>query len=312
MPTDALLWRKTNLGRHLFAASDRFTRDKMAGMVAGGYPQVTDALLTLFVSAEAEGTRITDIATNAALTKQTVVELAHRAQKAGWCLRDLDPADKRIRILRFTPDGHALLAQLRASVTAAEREFESCVGADFLTEFRQRFGAYSALPVEDLGIVGMVGGDTGPRADAAWRSGNAGRVLALASRRFAREALSLIHRDGFHDVGEALLALLRNLDLAGTRLTELALRARMTKQSMRELVDRAQGLDLIERVPDPQDARAKTIAFTPHGLSLLKALGAAIATTEQAAHSIVGEDFAHRTKAALSLYTGPPLVDPTR
>lgn len=308
-PKDAL-WRKSNLGRHLFAASDRFLRDKMAGMVAGGYPQVTEALLTLFVSSDEAGTRITDIALNAGLTKQSVVEIVNRAQRAGWCLRDLDPLDKRLRILRLTDSGQALLARLRLSVTAAEQALQDCVGAEFLGDFKRSFGAYSALPVEDLGIVGVVGGDKGPRGDAAWRSGNAGRVLALASRRFAREALGLIHRDGFRDVGEALITLLRNLDLAGTRLTELAARARMTKQSMRELVDRAQALDLVARVSDPLDARAKTIAFTPRGLAMLAAFGQAIAITESAAEQAVGAAFVARTKAALRVYAGPPDLDP--
>jgi DNA-binding MarR family transcriptional regulator len=140
------------------------------------------------------------------------------------------------------------------------------------------------------------------RGDAAWRSGNGGRVLALAARRFAREALALVHREGFDDVGEALIALLRNLDLEGTRLTDLAARARMTKQSMRELVDRAQALDLVARVPDPLDQRAKTIAFTERGLAVLAAFGRAIAITEAEAESMMGAAFIAQSKALLRLY----------
>ena len=88
-------------------------------------------------------------------------------------------------------------------------------------------------------------------------------MLALASRRFARDALKVVHQHGWREVNEVLLALFRNLDLQGTRLTDLAARAQMTKQSMRELVDRAEKLGLVAREPDSLDRRAKTIVFSP-------------------------------------------------
>lgn len=295
-------WRRNNLGYHLFAANDRFLRAKMAHMAAAGHGEVTEALLTLFVSTDSEGSRITDIAANAGLTKQSVVDSVNRAERAGWVARLSDPQDKRQRIVHFTQEGRAILTRLRAAVTGAEQDLEASVGSAFLADFKQHFGAYSALPVEDLGVVDVVGGSKGTRGDAAWRSGNGGRVLALASRRFAREALALVHREGFDDVGEALIALLRNLDLEGTRLTDLAARARMTKQSMRELVDRAQALDLVARVPDPLDQRAKTIAFTARGLAVLAAFGRAIAITEAEAESMMGAAFIAQSKALLRLY----------
>jgi hypothetical protein len=48
-------WRRNNLGYHLFAANDRFLREKMAHMAAAGHGEVTEALLTLFVSTDSEG-----------------------------------------------------------------------------------------------------------------------------------------------------------------------------------------------------------------------------------------------------------------
>ena len=53
------------------------------------------------------------------------------------------------------------------------------------------------------------------------------------------------------------MALVQNLDLYGTRLTEIAARAGMAKQSMLELVDKAERLSLVERRPDPDDQRAQ-------------------------------------------------------
>ena len=58
-------------------------------------------------------------------------------------------------------------------------------------------------------------------------------------------------------------------------LTELAERAFMTKQSVGEVVSDLQGLDYVERVPDPADGRAKIIRLTERGHAA-QALGFAL------------------------------------
>jgi DNA-binding MarR family transcriptional regulator len=52
----------------------------------------------------------------------------------------------------------------------------------------------------------------------------------------------------------------------GMRLTELASRAGLTKQSVGEIVDDLTGRGYIERFPDPTDKRAKLIRLTEKGL----------------------------------------------
>jgi len=51
----------------------------------------------------------------------------------------------------------------------------------------------------------------------------------------------------------------------GDRLTALADRARMTKQSVGEVVSELERLGYVERVPDPSDGRAKIIKLTERG-----------------------------------------------
>ena len=45
----------------------------------------------------------------------------------------------------------------------------------------------------------------------------------------------------------------------GSRLTDLAERARMTKQTVGEVTTDLERLGYVERVPDPRDGRAKII-----------------------------------------------------
>jgi DNA-binding MarR family transcriptional regulator len=55
------------------------------------------------------------------------------------------------------------------------------------------------------------------------------------------------------------------LDDAGTRVSVLAERAQITKQSMAELVAHLERHGYVERIPDPADRRAKLVRATPRG-----------------------------------------------
>src|SRR3954453_18080519 len=61
---------------------------------------------------------------------------------------------------------------------------------------------------------------------------------------------------------------LQFLDREGTRVTVLAQRAQVTKQSMAELVSHLERHGYVERVPDPADRRAKLVRATSRGLQV--------------------------------------------
>ena len=58
------------------------------------------------------------------------------------------------------------------------------------------------------------------------------------------------------------------LDDAGTRVSVLAERAQITKQSMAELVAHLERYGYVERIPDPGDRRAKLVRATARGREL--------------------------------------------
>ena len=168
---------------------------------------------------------------------------------------------------------------------------------------KRTLGAYAAMPVsrDDAPLDPRIG-----VAGSPWLSDNIGRVFAFAGRRFVREVLGTVSRRDYPELAEVMLALFRNLDLEGTRLTAIAARARMTKQSMRELVDRTAALGFVQRRPDPVDGRAKIILFTPDGLALLEALRRSVARAEVHLEGVVGKDFATDLKARLTMYIATP------
>ena len=300
MPETNAAWRRHNLGYLLFTASAIFLADKLRAVHAAGFVRLSDPQLALFVHIDPGGTRLTTLAARLGLTKQSVVELVNRTEAMALVERHADPKDKRGRIVQLTAEGRQVVEVLRRAIAHGERRFAAMFGGAFTEGFKLRFGTYSWIPVTGEDAPDEV---AGPRGALLWSTGNLGRVLALASRRFARDALSVVHQHGWREVNEVLLALFRNLDLQGTRLTDLAARAQMTKQSMRELVDRAEQLGLVAREPDALDRRAKTIVFSPAGLAMLAQVQIGIAQAEGRAEAAVGREFLAEARTRLLSYT---------
>lgn len=152
-----------------------------------------------------------------------------------------------------------------------------------------------------------------------WRQDNLGRLLNQAVRRFEARVLELLAAQELPRLAPSHINATRHLDLAGTRLTELAQRAAMTKQSMSELIIQLERLGLVARHPDPSDTRARIIRFTPLGLNWLHAFGNAVAQAEQEFAALCGTSLLSTFKATLHTYVdepqgpgSPALVDPER
>ena len=140
------------------------------------------------------------------------------------------------------------------------------------------------------------------RIEEAWRRDNIGRAIFDATRKIEEDILEVLAGEGFPEVRMVHLNLCRNLDLDGTRLTDLASRANMTKQSMQELVDRVEELGFVERRPDPLDGRAKSVSFSKRGLLLLEALRKAVLYMEARMAREIGANTVRQIARALRKY----------
>jgi DNA-binding MarR family transcriptional regulator len=95
---------------------------------------------------------------------------------------------------------------------------------------------------------------------------------------------------GFGDVRPAHTAVFQHIDAEGTRLTDLAGRAQMTKQSMGYLVDYLEQRGYLERRPDPTDRRVALICLTERGWEEIRAALKIIAGIEQDWARRLGKD----------------------
>ncbi len=149
--------------------------------------------------------------------------------------------------------------------------------------------------------------------DDRWRGGHLGRLLGEAMRRFDARVLQLMaddrevplglaHLAERDQVGAAHVHITRHLSLRGSRLTELAAHAGMTKQAMGDLVLQCEAWGLVQREPDPLDRRARRIVFTPTGLQWLGAFRRAVAQAEAEFQGQVGPDVATVVSLGLEAY----------
>jgi DNA-binding MarR family transcriptional regulator len=129
------------------------------------------------------------------------------------------------------------------------------------------------------------------------------RVLHLMARN-DDVPLALSNLAARAQVSAAHIHITRHLSLDGSRLIDLAASAGMTKQAMGDLVTQCEAWGLVQRTPDPQDARARRIVFTDTGLAWLRAFEQAVAQTEAEFKQEVGADVATVVSLGLEAYAG--------
>ncbi len=94
--------------------------------------------------------------------------------------------------------------------------------------------------------------------------------------------------EGFSDYRPAYRPVFQSRD--GSRITELAERAQITKQSMGELVRALEERGYFERVPDPDDGRAVLIRRTERGWALNRTARRIVQELQDEWASALGEE----------------------
>ena len=155
--------------------------------------------------------------------------------------------------------------------------------------------------------MGRVRSETEPAARAA--AGNVrgalgrddlGFLLAKAMQRWNELLAERFSARGYGDVrpsyGSVLLPLFEE---DGLRMGELARRARLSKQTMTEMVRRLERDGLVERRTDPSDGRASLIFLTPRSRAFEPVAAGALAELDRLVRSRLDAERVEELKAAL-------------
>src|SRR5215207_10291949 len=136
------------------------------------------------------------------------------------------------------------------------------------------------------------------------------RLLGEGFRALDRQLHEGMVAAGFGDVRPAHYAVFRFLKPGGSRVTELAEEARMTKQSMGELVAYLERRGYVERLPDPRDGRARIVVWTEAGLRWTEAAAERLGEIEDALAERLGgqerlEELAGSLEGLMALVAEP-------
>ena len=105
--------------------------------------------------------------------------------------------------------------------------------------------------------------------DRAPRRGRPDPNVAILLREpflaFIAELFRRLQEAGYGDLRISHLVVFQHIDPLGSRVTELAAKAQMTKPSMAYLVEYLEAAGYVERLPDPTDGRARLVHLTERG-----------------------------------------------
>lgn len=137
-----------------------------------------------------------------------------------------------------------------------------------------------------------------------------GILLFVANRSLEQRAYDAVVAAGSTDITLAQARVAMRIGPGGTRISELAEQARVTKQTAGFLVEQLEAAGYVEKVPDPTDGRARLVRLTSRAHRMVPIANREVeqALTEWAEH--VGPQRMQQLYEVLSDLR--PLTDPWR
>ena len=135
------------------------------------------------------------------------------------------------------------------------------------------------------------------------------RLLDAAFDEFTADLAKRVAATAYSDIRVTHGCVFGTIDPEGTRLTDLAERAHMTKQSVGEVASDLEQRGYVERVPDPSDGRAKIIRLTDRGREAQRVGFDAIGDLERRWAEQYGEERVRALKEVLIAVAGPAAAE---
>lgn len=112
---------------------------------AGGFDDLTLAQCRIAQRLSRNGIRVTDIAEQAQVTKQTAGALVDELERAGYVTRIPDPSDARARLVSLSAKGEALCALAATEVSKVESQWRDHLGPELYCQLREAMVALRGI-----------------------------------------------------------------------------------------------------------------------------------------------------------------------
>jgi DNA-binding MarR family transcriptional regulator len=130
-----------NLGLLLFIPYRWMENRVFEALAAAGFDDLTPAQGRVFQRIGPEGTRLTELAEQAQVTKQTAGFLVDQLERAGYARRAPDPTDARARLVQIAERGQQAIPVANAVVAEIEAEWNAHLGARKAAQLRDALTA---------------------------------------------------------------------------------------------------------------------------------------------------------------------------
>ncbi len=127
---------RQNLGLLCFYPHRAMEARILAALAAAGFDDITPAQGRIAARIGSSGTRLTDLAEQALVTKQTAGHLVDQLERAGYVRRVPDPTDKRARLVRMADRGQEVVALARKVERQVEAEWAEHLGPKTTAQLR--------------------------------------------------------------------------------------------------------------------------------------------------------------------------------
>jgi len=124
-----------NTGLLLFIPYRAMEQRIFAALAAAGH-EITPAQARVFQRIAPGGSRTTDLAEQAGVTKQTAGFLVEQLERQGYVERVPDPVDGRARLVRVAPRGAESIAHTTHVIAEIEAEWRAHLGDERMDRLR--------------------------------------------------------------------------------------------------------------------------------------------------------------------------------
>ena len=131
--------RSPELAHLLRVAARAMERDALDAIRLAGFEMVAPRHFTLFrvLDPETSGTRISDLARDADVSRQAIQQVVTELESFGIVETLGDPDDGRVRLVRYTKFGRTGFERCMAEFARLEHEYEERLGARRARELRR-------------------------------------------------------------------------------------------------------------------------------------------------------------------------------
>ena len=129
--------QQVSIGVLLFVAYRSLEQRAYDAVVAAGISDMTQAQARIAARIGPHGTRVSDLAEQARVTKQSAGSLVEQLEAAGYVERVPDPVDRRARLVRLTARAERVVSAANAEVERVLAEWADHVGAQRLRQMQE-------------------------------------------------------------------------------------------------------------------------------------------------------------------------------